>query len=299
MYGVTCKLKALKATFRASKKKTGDLAINVCRAKDFLDKAQALFEVLRDDVVLELVQWCRWVYCKAVELEACMLRQRAKLSWLKNGDQCTRSFFKKITAKRASQRVFQIHSSAGEMLTDPDLVAAEFISFFQSLLGCERRSSRINCDFLQPHLKHTLDMEEAALLVRPITHEEIKEAFFGISVDSAPGPDGYTSGFFQAAWPEIGRDICAAVTEFLHSSRLLKQLNATLLVLILKVQLPVRVSEFRPIACCNVLYKAITKILVRRMQQVLDLLIDFSQNAFIPGCYIADNILLAQELMAG
>ncbi|KAL0292188.1 UNVERIFIED_CONTAM: Retrovirus-related Pol polyprotein from type-2 retrotransposable element R2DM [Sesamum radiatum] len=35
------------------------------------------------------------------------------------------------------------------------------------------------------------------------------------------------------------------------------------------------------------------------MQQVLDLLIDYSQNAFVPGRSIADNILLAQELMAG
>ncbi|KAK4387116.1 putative ribonuclease H protein [Sesamum angolense] len=35
------------------------------------------------------------------------------------------------------------------------------------------------------------------------------------------------------------------------------------------------------------------------MQKVLDLLIDYSQNAFIPGRSISDNILLAQELLAG
>ncbi|KAL0295054.1 UNVERIFIED_CONTAM: hypothetical protein Sradi_6855200 [Sesamum radiatum] len=84
------------------------------------------------------------------------------------------------------------------------------------MLGGVRRASSINCDFLQPHLKHILDTEEAAALVSPITHEEIKEAFYDISEDSAPGPDGYTSGFFKAAWPEIGNDICAAVAEFLY-----------------------------------------------------------------------------------
>ncbi|KAL0283960.1 UNVERIFIED_CONTAM: Retrovirus-related Pol polyprotein from type-2 retrotransposable element R2DM [Sesamum radiatum] len=299
MYGVVCKLKALKTTFRACKKKTGELSTLVCRAKEFLDIAQCLFELYKEDILLELVQWCRVVYCKAAEMETSMLRQRAKVNWLKYGDQCSSTFFRKINARRASQRVYQITNMAGETLTDANQVAAEFIMFFQTLLGGERRARMLNCDFLQPHLKHTITMDEAADLVRPVTQAEIRTAFFDISEDSAPGPDGYTSGFFKAAWPEIGADLCAAVAEFFTSGQLLKQLNATLLVLIPKVQLPVRVSEFRPIACCNVVYKAIAKILVGRMQQVLHLLVDFSQNAFVPGRSIADNILLAQELLTG
>ncbi|KAL0288055.1 UNVERIFIED_CONTAM: hypothetical protein Sradi_7110000 [Sesamum radiatum] len=227
-----------------------------------------------------------------------MLRQRAKLSWLKYGDQCTSIFFKKINARRAAQRVFQIYNSAGEMLTEQSLVAAEFVSYFQSMLGGVRRASSINCDFLQPHLKHILNTEEAAALVSPITHEEIKEAFYDISEDSAPGPDGYTSGFFKAAWPEIGMIFVQQWQNF-YIRTSLKTTQCNYACVDPKIHLPVRVSDFRPIACCNVLYKAITKILVRRMQQVLDLLIDYSQNALFPGRSIADNILLAQELMAG
>ncbi|KAL0445599.1 UNVERIFIED_CONTAM: hypothetical protein Slati_1687800 [Sesamum latifolium] len=299
MYGVARKLKALKATFRAQRKIKGDLSKNVCLAKEFLEKAQVLFDMFKEDVLLQLVQWCRTMYCKTVEMEDSMLRQRAKLRWFKHGDKCSKVFFRKINATRAKQRVFQISNAAGDTLTEGDQVVAEFLSFYESLLGGVRHRQALNLDFLQPHLKHMLSIEEGNELILPITPMEIKEALFDISEDSAPGPDGYTLTFFKAAWSVIGDDICVAVAEFFVSGRLLKQLNATLLVLIPKVQLPVRVSEFRPIACCNVVYKAISKISVRRMQRVLHRLIDYSQNAFVPGRSIADNVLLAQELLAG
>ncbi|KAL0293691.1 UNVERIFIED_CONTAM: hypothetical protein Scaly_3136600 [Sesamum calycinum] len=90
-----------------------------------------------------------------------------------------------------------------------------------------------------------------------------------------------------------------AVGEFFRTGKILKQINNTLLILIPKVNMPTFVSDYRPIACCNTLYKAITKILVKRLQRVLPLMIDHSQNAFVPGRSISDNILLAQELLAG
>ncbi|KAL0302085.1 UNVERIFIED_CONTAM: hypothetical protein Scaly_3044300, partial [Sesamum calycinum] len=103
----------------------------------------------------------------------------------------------------------------------------------------------------------------------------------------------------DTTWPVIGQAISEAIGEFFRTGKLLKQVNATLLALILKVNLPTQVSDYRSIACCNVIYKTITKIIVKRMQLVLHMLIDHSQNAFVLGHSISDNILLAQELLAG
>ncbi|KAL0290462.1 UNVERIFIED_CONTAM: hypothetical protein Sradi_7049400 [Sesamum radiatum] len=251
MYEVTRKLKALKPLFRAQRKNKGDLANNVNLAKRFLDQAQSLFDTFKEDALLELVQWCRKVYCRAVVMEDSVLRQRAKLRWLKYGDRCSTVFFRQINRTRVKLRVFQITNAAGDTITEADQVAAEFISYYEALLGGARSQRSLFLDFLQPYLKHTLTLEEATALTLPISPSEIKEAFFDISEDSAPGPDGFTSAFFKAAWDEIGADVCAAISEFFVSGRILKQINATLLVLIPKVQLPTRVSDFRPIACCN------------------------------------------------
>ncbi|KAL0305174.1 UNVERIFIED_CONTAM: putative ribonuclease H protein [Sesamum calycinum] len=107
-------------------------------------------------------------------------------------------------------------------------------------------------------------------LVQWPTQEEVKDAFFDIAEDKAPGPDGYSSGFYKAAWPVIGEEVVKAILEFFTTGRLLKQVNTTMLALIPK-----------------------------RLRLVLDEMISPSQNAFVPGRSIGDNILLAQEMFTG
>jgi hypothetical protein len=56
-------------------------------------------------------------------------------------------------------------------------------------------------------------------------------------------------------------------------------------------------SDFRPISCCNVVYKIISKILADRLGHALDGIISPMQNAFLGGRRMADNINLLQELL--
>ncbi|KAL0362364.1 UNVERIFIED_CONTAM: hypothetical protein Scaly_1191600 [Sesamum calycinum] len=200
---------------------------------------------------------------------------------------------------RAKHRVFQITKATSEVLTEMHDVTGEFVSYFQLLLGGNNSQRDIDISFLQQELKHIITQEEANLLSAPVTRNEIKEAVFDINEDSAPGLGGYTSGFFKTAWLVVGHAISEAIGDFFRTRKLLKQVNATLLALVPKVNLPTRVSDYRPISYCNVIYKAITKIIVKRMQRVLHMLIDYSQNAFVPGHSISNNILLTQELLAG
>jgi len=97
----------------------------------------------------------------------------------------------------------------------------------------------------------------------------------------------------------VGSLVTEAVQDFFSSGFLLKEVNATILALIPKVPNACEVNDFRPIACCNTVYKLITKILANRIAPVLQDLISPTQNAFVKGRRIRDNILLAQELFAG
>nr|GFA12357.1 hypothetical protein [Tanacetum cinerariifolium] len=78
---------------------------------------------------------------------------------------------------------------------------------------------------------------------------------------------------------------------------LLKELNHTIIALIPKMNAPARVNDYRPISCCNVLFKCINKIIANRLKDSLRRLVSPNQSAFVLGRCISDNILLTQEIM--
>lgn len=58
-------------------------------------------------------------------------------------------------------------------------------------------------------------------------------------------------------------------------------------------------KDYKPIACCYVIYKLISKVLTSRPLTVVGDVVSDAQTGFIPGRSIVDNILLASELIKG
>ena len=85
--------------------------------------------------------------------------------------------------------------------------------------------------------------------------------------------------------------------EFFTSGQILKQINHVVLALIRKWKDADKVEDFRPIACCNVVYKVISKIIASRLAPALSSIVDPSQSAFIQHRSMMDNIFLLQELL--
>lgn len=56
-------------------------------------------------------------------------------------------------------------------------------------------------------------------------------------------------------------------------------------------------GDFRPIACSDVLYKTISKVLSNELQEIMNGLVSKNQTNFINGRQISNSILLAHELV--
>nr|XP_043625572.1 uncharacterized protein LOC122596998 [Erigeron canadensis] len=137
----------------------------------------------------------------------------------------------------------------------------------------------------------------ASSMIREVTNDEIKTAMFSIGENKAPGPDGITSAFFKNTWSIVGKDVLLAVHDFFRKGKLLPEINHTYIVLVPKVSTPSSINDYRPISCCNVLFKCISKILADRIKDSLKEVVGINQSAFVPGRRISDNILLTLLIM--
>ncbi|KAJ0705772.1 putative RNA-directed DNA polymerase [Helianthus annuus] len=180
---------------------------------------------------------------------------------------------------------------------DSQNVGNAFVKHFKGIMGVKSAVEPLNDpDSL---FINKLTASDALSMVSKVTSEEVKLAMFQISDEKAPGPDGFSAKFFKSAWDIVGTEVTAAVIEFFENGKLLKELNATVLSLILKVKAPKAVNEFRPIAYCNVLYKCISKVICKRLKGCLGNLVSCNQSTFVPGRLISGKILLSQELVKG
>jgi hypothetical protein len=99
----------------------------------------------------------------------------------------------------------------------------------------------------------------------------------------ALGLDGFSGGFYQKNWADVGVGVRCAIIDILNKGHMNKEINLMYIALIPKISNPTYVTEFRPISLCNVFYKLISKTLANRLKLVLNEIISQNQSAFIPS----------------
>uniref|UniRef100_A0A803PNA5 Reverse transcriptase domain-containing protein n=1 Tax=Cannabis sativa TaxID=3483 RepID=A0A803PNA5_CANSA len=273
MYQIVAKLKALKPVLQEiNRQGFHDIQIAEKKAKINLEESQ---KALQGDPLNIDLQQAEQAFR---ENYLCCLRKLTSLSSVRN------------------PRILSIAASNGEKVEDPEQVTQAFLDYYQGLLGTKMQG--------RLQVKHTVIAEgpvlsesHAEFLLQEFSESEVKNAVFSIRGIKSPGPDGFGSYFFQDNWELIGKDICEAVSSFLQSGNLLKEINSTVITLIPKIKCPNKVSDFRPISCCNVLYKVATKLICSRLKHILPGLVSLNQGGFIKGRYIAHNIMICQDLI--
>ena len=134
-------------------------------------------------------------------------------------------------------------------------------------------------------------------LIKEFQPSEVFQALKQIYHLKGPGPDGMPPLFYQHFWPTMGNVVTKTVLDFLNFGVIPHNFNETQIVLIPKVNRPQRVTKYRLISLCNMVYKMAAKTLANRLKKILPAIISDTQSAFVNDKLITDNILVAFETM--
>ncbi|GKD46127.1 putative RNA-directed DNA polymerase, partial [Tanacetum coccineum] len=268
MFKVVNRLKLLKKPLRKLLYDHGNLCENVKRLRHELDEAQTTLDSDPSNIELreEEVTYLQ-AFNDATLMEDRFIMQKAKVEWLRLGDANTAYFHSVVKSQVTGNRIDSITNDSG-ICMEGDQVPLMFIEHYTGFLGQQGvtfpfNSNDLFCNKLTPDI--------ANYMVHDVFDQEIRDAIFSVGDNKA--------------------------LEFFTNGVLLKELNHTIIALIPKVTTPMRINDYRPISCCNVLYICISRIISNRMKESLKYLVRLNQSAFVPGRRIYDNILLTQELM--
>ncbi|XP_021758571.1 uncharacterized protein LOC110723527 [Chenopodium quinoa] len=174
------------------------------------------------------------------------------------GESHSKLLFSVVQARRRRNLIVSLKNDAGIWVSD-SLGLRSLIQAFYSDLYSHVSPFGSDPPFSWDHLGlPTLSSSQKDMLMAPFSPSEIKAAMFHISNDKSPGPDGFTSAFFNTHWDHTGHLVISAVQYFF----------------------------------------AHAKCITGRLRGVLPSLISGFQNAFVPGRLISDNALVAHELLS-
>ncbi|XP_074290946.1 uncharacterized protein LOC141617678 [Silene latifolia] len=274
MYCFFQKLKSVKhALIHFHKQHLSNISQRVQSAKDALVECQhSLVSNPYSDSLIQEERLLIAEYTKLKEHELSILSQRAKIRDIQDPDCSSKYFFAKISERTHQQVIGGIHDHHGKLHMGFSSVSAAFNQYYQDLLGHSSTTIPLDTDFISSGA--VINSSDSHSLVREISPAEIRDALFSMDSNSSPGIDGFSAGMS-------------------------KQANSTVISLIPKKAIPNAVTDYRPISCCTVFYKTVSKILANRLQSILPSIVGAEQAAFIKGRSIFENIMLSQTLVKG
>ena len=196
--------------------------------------------------------------------------QRSRFSWLKYGDKNTKYFHSKASQRQRRNFIQEIRDQQNNWVEEMDDIVEVATEYFESIFSLGDSNIMEECIDSVPH-KVTDDMRE--ILSSEYSANEKKVALFQMGPTKAPEPDGMNALFYQKFWHIVGNDVAAAVLDFLNSNIMPPEINFTHIVLIPKIKTPKKITDYRSISLCNVIYKIISKVLANRLKMILPQLI--------------------------
>ncbi|KAF7842342.1 ribonuclease H [Senna tora] len=233
-----------------------------------------------------------------LDCEESLWAQKARETWLVNGDRYTAYFHNIVKRRRVQNHITTIQDENGGWCDNLKDIQSMGISYFKDIFTetSTWQVDQILSNLGKYHIPSLTDTHLNVLNL-PLSEDECFLALNQMKLDGAPGPDGFHVRFYRQFWDIVKGDVLSMLNSFFQNGIMDPKLNMSYITLIPKTLSPQTFKDFRRISLANVSYKLVTKILCNRLKVILPDIIAPNQSAFLKGRLIGDNILLATEVM--
>ena len=177
---------------------------------------------------------------------------------------------------------------------EPEAVENIILDYFKSIFSSNQPS---NFDASLEAMDRRVTSEMNQALLKEFRAEEVWDALKQMHLTKSPAPDSMSPIFYQKYWDIIGPSVSNCILQTLNTGIMPRGINDTYICMIPKTKNPLKITDYRPISLCNVIYKLISKVLANRLKKILHSVINEAQSAFVPGRLIKNNVVMAFEIM--
>nr|GEV36937.1 RNA-directed DNA polymerase, eukaryota [Tanacetum cinerariifolium] len=177
----------------SSNSRKGNLKAELADLDLVIDKGEgADVDVKRRQEIVSLLQ-------EVEKIDSMEVAQKAKIKWAIEGDENSKYYHGVLNKKRGRLAIRGVLVD-GIWMESPSLVKNELFDHFKNRFE-QPLQNRIQLErgFLN---RITTDQNED--LEREVSKEEIKRAMWDCAIDKAPGPDGFTFGFYRRPISLVG-----------------------------------------------------------------------------------------------
>ncbi|XP_075665201.1 uncharacterized protein LOC142634832 [Castanea sativa] len=193
-----------------------------------------------------------------------MWQQRSRSCWLKSRDRNTAFFHTKASNRHQGNFITRIKDSNNVCQEEEEIMGRTFVEYFTKLFTSSH--AEVSAELLEAVQGKVTDRMNN-LLLQEFQAYDVEKSLKQMHPLKALGPE---------APPKF---------------------HETHIVLISKTKNPERVTDYRPVSLCNVVYKLASKAVANRLKLVLQDIICENQSAYVAKRLITDNVLVAHELM--
>ena len=223
---------------------------------------------------------------------------RSKARWIEQGEKPTKYFFNLEKRNYNHKIVKVLRRPDGSSVTAERQILEELEIIYKNLYTSTPISKNVLLDFLEnleiPRLQDSMRSE----LEGEITLKECKNILRTFSSGKSPGDDGFTWEFYKCFFDLLGQDLVNSFNALYRAGEMSLSQRRGVITLIPKEDSDLStLANWRPITLLNLDYKIASKVIAKRMEKVLSLLINPDQTGFIKGRFIGQNIRLINDIL--